>query len=132
MRKATEPAHRRRRSAPASGLAFGLPAEVWIVQLGTFVNYLGWGAVMPLEVVYLHEARGFSLGTAGLVIGTLTGLAIVGAPLAGPLMNRFGARATACVAAMALAAGYAGLAVAHRPEQAFLAAGVAGLGNGAL
>jgi MFS family permease len=115
-----------------TGLGFGLPAELWVVQVGIFLNYLGWGAVLPFEIIYLHEGRGFSLGVAGLVIGTLTGLAVVAAPLAGPVIDRAGARATAAAAGGALAAGYAGLALAHTPPQAFAAAVAAGVGNGAL
>jgi MFS family permease len=112
-------------------LGFGLPTELWIVEAGIFLNYLGWGGVMPFEVIYLHDGRGFSVGIAGLVVGTVTGLAVVAAPVAGPAIDRFGARATAA-AGMALAAGYTGLALAHEPWQAFIAAAAAGVGNGAL
>jgi MFS family permease len=112
-------------------LSFGLSAELWIVQFGNFLNYLGWGAVLPFEVIYLHEARGFDLGVAGLVVGVLTGLAVVAAPVSGPVIDRFGARATAAGAGLALATGYAGLAFAVTPGQAFLAATLAGIGNGA-
>jgi MFS family permease len=113
-------------------LGYGLSPELWIVQLGIFLNYLGWGAVMPFEVIYLHDARGFGLGLAGLVVGTLTGLAVVAAPLAGPVIDRAGSRATAAGAGLALAAGYAGLAFARTPAEAFAAAAVAGIGNGGL
>jgi MFS family permease len=113
-------------------LGFGLPAELWTVQGGIFLNYLGWGAVMPFEVLYLHDARGLSLAVAGLAVGIVSGLAVVAAPVAGHVIDRFGARATAAVSGVALAAGYAGLAFAHTPAQAFLAAAVAGIGNGAL
>ncbi len=105
---------------------------MWLVQIGIFLNALGWGAVLPFEVIYLHEARGFSLGTAGLVVGTLTGVAVVAAPVAGPLIDRIGARAVAAGAGVALAAGYAGLAFAHTEAAAFAAAAVGGAGNGAL
>src|SRR5918911_4877775 len=98
---------------------FGLSAELWIVQLGIFLNYLGWGAVLPFEVIYLHEARGFGLGVAGLVVGTVTGLAVIAAPVAGPLIDRAGARATAAGAGLALAAGYRRLAPAPTPAAAF-------------
>jgi MFS family permease len=113
-------------------LGYGLPRQLWIVQLGIFLNYLGWGAVMPFEIIYLHDGRGFGLGVAGLVVGTVTGLAVVAAPVAGPVIDRVGARPTAAVAGLALAAGYAGLAFAHSPWQAFVAATAAGAGNGAL
>ena len=113
-------------------LGYGLPRELWIVQLGIFLNYLGWGSVLPFEVIYLHEGRGFSLGTAGAVIGILTGLAVVAAPVAGPIIDRVGARTTAAGGGLALAVGYGGLALAQTPGQAFLAAIAAGIGNGAL
>ena len=116
-----------RRHAPEA-----LPSELWFVQLGVFLNYLGWGAVMPFEVIYLHEVRGFSLGIAGVVVGILTGLAVVAAPVSGPLIDRYGARTIAAIAGISLAIGYVGLAFAQSPEQAFLAAGAAGIGNGGL
>lgn len=111
---------------------FGLSRELWLVVLGMFLNYLGYGAVLPFELIYLHDARGFPLEVAGLVVGLLTGAAVVISPLAGPLIDRFGARAMATGAGVALAAGYAGLAFAHTPALAFAAAALAGIGNGAL
>jgi MFS family permease len=113
-------------------VGFGLPDGLWVVQAGIFLNYLGWGTVMPFEVVYLHDGRGFGLGVAGLVVGIVTGLAVVAAPLAGSVIDRIGARATAAGAGVALAVGYAGLGFAHTPAQAFAAAVAAGAGNGAL
>jgi MFS family permease len=113
-------------------LGFGLSRELWLVEIGIFLNYLGYGAVLPFEIIYLHNGRGFSLSMAGLVVAMLSGVAVVTAPLAGPLIDRFGARATATVAGLALAAGYAGLAFAGSPAMAFLAAALAGAGNGAL
>jgi MFS family permease len=113
-------------------LGYGLPAQLWVVQVGFFLNFLGWGGVMPFEVIYLHEARGFSVGVSGLVVGLVTGLAVVAAPVSGPLIDRFGSRAVAAVALALLAAGFVGLAFVQTPLQAFLAATAAGLGNGAL
>ena len=109
-----------------------MPSGLWVVQAGIFLNALGWGAVLPFEIIYLHSGRGFSLATAGAVIGVVTGLAVLASPAAGPVIDRVGARATAVGGGVALAAGYAGLAAAHRPWQAFAAAVAAGVGNGAL
>src|SRR5215813_1797767 len=106
----------------AGRLAFGLSRELWLVQAGIFLNMLGYGAVLPFEIIYLHDGRGFGLGVAGLIVGTLTGVAVPAAPLVGPLIDRFGARATTAVAGVALAGGYAGLASAHSPGYAFAAA----------
>jgi MFS family permease len=111
---------------------FGLSRELWLVVLGIFLNYVGYGAVLPFEIIYLHDGRGFSLGVAGLVVGLITGLAVVTAPFAGQLIDRFGARAVAAGAGVAVAAGYVGLAFARSPAFAFVAATIAGAGNGAL
>src|SRR5215472_3958976 len=116
----------------ANRMSFGLSRTVWLVQAGIFLNMLGYGAVLPFEVIYLHDGRGFSLGTAGLVVGTLTGVAVIAAPLLGPLIDRCGARLIAIGAGCALAVGYAGLALAHSPGGALAAAAVAGAGNGGL
>ena len=113
-------------------LGLGLTRELWLIQAGVLLNALGWGAVLPFEVIYLNEGRGFSLGTAGLVVGTLTGVAVVAAPCAGPLIDRFGARAAAAASGIALAAGYAGLGLAHTEAWAFAAAALGGAGNGGL
>jgi MFS family permease len=116
----------------AHRLGFGLSRELWLVEVGIFLNMFGYGAVLPFEVIYLHDARGFSLNVAGLVVGMITGVAVVTAPIAGPLIDRFGARATATAGGVSLAAGYAGLAFAHSPAIAIAAAVFAGAGNGAL
>jgi MFS family permease len=113
-------------------LGFGLSRQVWIVEIGVFVNMFGYGAVLPFEVIYLHDGRGFDLGVAGLVVGLLTGVAVVTAPIAGALIDRIGARATAAAAGLSLAVGYAGLAFAESPPTALAAAALAGAGNGAI
>ena len=134
-RRPRPPAGRPGRKPPTAGWgcrSFGLSRELWVVQVGIFLNMLGYGAVLPFEIIYLHDGRGFSLGVAGLVVGTITGLAVIAAPVAGALIDRVGARATAAGGGLALAAGYGGLAFAHTPRQAFAAAAAAGAGNGAL
>src|ERR1700729_617853 len=116
-----------------SRISFALSREVWLIEAGVFLNMLGYGGVLPFEIIYLHNGRGFSLGVAGLVIGAITGIAVVVSPAAGQLIDRFGARLSGNVAAgVALAAGYGGLAFAHTPAEAFAAAACAGAGNGVL
>ncbi len=123
---------RESRSSRREPLQRGLPRDLWLVVLGIFINYVGYGAVLPFEIIYLHDGRGFSLGVAGLVVGLITGVAVVTAPASGPLIDRYGARTVAAGAGVALAAGYAGLAFARTPVAALIAAAVAGAGNGAL
>ena len=52
----------------AHRLGFGLSRELWLVVLGIFLNALGYGAVLPFEVIYLHDGRGFSFDVAGFVV----------------------------------------------------------------
>jgi MFS family permease len=113
-------------------LSFGLSRQLWIVEIGIFLNMLGYGAVFPFEVIYLHDGRGFALGLAGLIAGLVTGFAVVTSPIAGSAIDRIGARATAAAAGLTLAAGYAALAFAESPPAALAAAALAGVGNGAL
>lgn len=110
----------------------GLSRELWTVQAGIFLNTLGYGAVLPFEIIYLHNARGFNLGVAGLIVGTISGAAVVTGPPSGPLIDRFGARVTAVGAGVLLATGYFALACAESPALGFVAAALAGVGNGAL
>jgi MFS family permease len=109
-----------------------LSRQLWIVEAGIFLSMLGYGAVFPYEVIYLHEERGFGLGLAGFVVGLLSGVAVVVAPVAGVMIDRLGARATAVGAGVALAGGYSVLAFATTPAIAVAAACLAGIGNGAL
>ena len=113
-------------------IGFGLSRELWLIEAGVFLNMLGYGGVLPFEIIYLHDGRGFSLGVAGLVVGAITGIAVVVSPVAGQLIDRFGARLTSIAAGVALAAGYGGLAFARTPAEAFAAAVCAGAGNGVL
>jgi MFS family permease len=113
-------------------LSLGLSPRLWVVETGVFLNMLGYGAVFPFEIIYLHEARGFSLGVAGLVVGLLSGVAVFAAPVAGIVIDRVGAHTTAVAAGVALAGGYGSLAFATTPAIAFAAATLAGAGNGGL
>lgn len=113
-------------------MRLGLSRRLWVVQAGIFLSMLGYGAVFPFEIVYLHEARGFSLGFAGLVVGLLSAAAVLAVPVAGAVVDRVGARATAIGAGLALAGGYTGLAFATTPAIAVASAAAGGLGNGGL
>jgi MFS family permease len=113
-------------------LSFGLSPQLWVVEAGVFINMLGYGAVLPFEIIYLHDGRGFSLGLAGVVVGLLAGAAVVTTTLAGALIDRIGVRAVAAGAGLALAAGYGGLAFVTTPAAALAASALAGIGNGAM
>ena len=69
-----------------------LPLPVWLLQVGGLMNSFGNGLVLPFLVIYLHNVRGFSLGTAGLVVAVSSFAQLVAGILAGPLIDRVGAR----------------------------------------
>lgn len=71
----------------------GLPRPFWVLFAGTFVNRLGT-MVEPFIGIYLTQARGVSLATAGLVM-TMFGVgSLLSQPIAGWLADHFGRRVT--------------------------------------
>ena len=69
-----------------------LPRQVWLLQVGGVMNSFGNGVVLPFLVIYLHDVRGFGLGTAGLVISVSAAAQLTAGLLAGPLVDRVGPR----------------------------------------
>src|SRR4029079_11058064 len=58
----------RRISRLVGGWRTGLSRPVLILQAGNALNFFGYGLVLPFEIIYLHQIRGFSTSTAGLVL----------------------------------------------------------------
>ncbi|WP_101783192.1 MDR family MFS transporter [Nonomuraea indica] len=71
----------------------GLPRPFWALWSGTLVNRLGT-MVMPFTGVYLTQARGMSVATAGLVMAVFGAGSLLSQLLAGVLADRIGRRAT--------------------------------------
>jgi MFS family permease len=69
-----------------------LPREGKLLLSTIIVDFVGSGLVMPFNVVYLHEVRGFDLARVGLLLAlpALVGLLVVG-PV-GALIDRIGPR----------------------------------------
>src|SRR3954468_15482164 len=83
-----------------------LPRSVWILQAGGLTNALGSGLVFPFVLIYLHDVRGFGIGLAGLVAGTFGFVGIAATPVAGSLVDRFGAQIVLRASLGVLALGY--------------------------
>jgi predicted MFS family arabinose efflux permease len=107
-----------------------LPRSVWTLEAGGLVNAFGNGITFPFLVIYLHNVRGFSLGTAGLVLATNGAFSLLASPLAGILSDRIGGRLTLAGALVLMAAGYGSFPLVTEPWHAFAAMAVAGWGNG--
>jgi MFS family permease len=100
------------------------------MEAGGLVNAFGNGITFPFLVIYLHNVRGFSLATAGLVLAAGNAIGLLAGPVAGPLVDRAGGRLTLAVALVLMAAGYAAYPLVREPWHAFGASLVAGVGNG--
>jgi MFS family permease len=121
----------RRVSRFVAGWRTGLSRPVLILQAGDALNYFGYGLIVPFEIIYLHEIRGFTTPTAGLVLATTMGTAAIVTPPTGALLDRYSAKALVVAGSLASALGYAGFAYVERPWQAFACSIVSGAGLGA-
>jgi MFS family permease len=113
-----------------AGWRTGLPGPVLVLQAGTTVNYFGTGLILPFEIIYLHQVRGFPTATAGLVLAAVMATAAVVTLPSGALLDRFRAKPILIIGNLASALGYAGLAFVDRPWQAFACSAVGGAGLG--
>src|SRR3984893_16765992 len=121
----------RRVSHLIAGWRTGLSRPVLILQAGNALNYFGYGLILPFEIIYLHQIRGFSTSTAGLVLAATMGTAAIATPPTGALLDRYSAKAIVVAGSLASALGYAGFAYVDLPWQAFACSIVSGAGIGA-
>jgi MFS family permease len=108
-----------------------LPREVWLLQIGGVLNSFGNGIVFPFLVIYLHDVRGFSLGTAGLVIAVSSLGQLSAGVLAGPIIDRFGPRLTLGSGLVLQAVGFGLMPLVREPWQAFVLIAIEGTGAAA-
>jgi predicted MFS family arabinose efflux permease len=106
-----------------------LPRPVWILNGGGLANALGHGIAYPFVAIYLHNVRGFSLGTTGLVLAVVGGAGLLAGPLIGIVVDRVGGRATLAAALVLMAIGFGSFPLIREPWHAVVASAVAGVGN---
>jgi len=121
----------RRVSRFVAGWRTGLSRPVLILQVGNALNYFGYGLVLPFEIIYLHQIRGFSTSTAGLVLAATMGTSALITPPTGALLDRFSAKALVVAGSVASTLGYGGFAYVDRPWQGFVCSILGGAGLGA-
>jgi MFS family permease len=108
----------------------GLSRPVLILQAGNALNYFGYGLVLPFEIIYLHQVRGFSTSTSGLVLAATMSASTIATPPTGALLDRYSAKALVITGSVASALGYACFAFVDRPWQGFACSIVSGVGLG--
>jgi MFS family permease len=106
-----------------------LSPEARRVLLGTCLNALGNGFVLPFLVIYLHEVRHISLPVTGAIVAVMGAVGLVAVPLYGTLIDRIGARRVQLGALLMSCAGATLIAYAVHPAVAAVAAGLLGLGT---
>ena len=67
-------------------------SKIWRIVGAAFVGMLGFGAIIPMLPVYLHEQAGASTFVTGLLIGLSSAFALLGRLLAGKTADRKGRR----------------------------------------
>ena len=106
-----------------------MPRQAWIVLGGDLLSAIGSGLTLPFLVVYLHRVRGLDLELAGAALATIALAALVGNPIAGLLVDRFGSRKTLMIGLLVAATGTAGIAFVTAPWHAFVATATTGFGR---
>jgi MFS family permease len=93
------------------------------------MNSFGNGLALPFLVIYLHNVRGFSLGTAGLIVAVSSLAQLTAGVFAGPLIDRVGARPTLAGGLVLQAVGYGLLPLVREPWEAFVLIAIEGAGS---
>jgi MFS family permease len=106
-----------------------LPREVWLLQLGGVMNSFGNGVILPFLVIYLHDVRGFSLGVSGLVVSVSAGAQLTAGLVAGPLVDRLGARRVLGTGLVMQSIGFGLFPLVRHPWEAFALIAVEGAGS---
>ncbi len=106
-----------------------LPRDVWLLQIGGVVNSFGNGIVLPFLVIYLHDVRGFGLGTAGLIVGVSAAAQLSAGIFAGPLIDRIGPGPTLRGGLVIQAVGFGLLPLVRHPWEAFALLAIEGAGS---
>lgn len=107
----------------------GLPRDVWLLQVGGVMNSFGNGIVLPFLVIYLHNVRGFGLGTSGLVVATSAAAQVTSGILAGPLVDRLGPRVVLGSGLVMQSVGFGLFPLVRQPWHAFALIAIEGVGS---
>lgn len=105
-----------------------LPFEVWALVAGGFTVALGYGVVAPAIPQFALEFK-VSNFAASAIVSAFALMRLVGAPLAGWIVGRFGERATYTTGLLIVAASTGAAAFALNYPQFLVLRGLGGLGS---
>ena len=98
----------------------GISKPVRRVLLGVLLNFLGSGLTMSLFVVYLHDIRGISITTAGMLLAWMAAIGIAMTAPIGYLIDRHGPVRVMLPGIVMEAVSVALIAHIHTAPQAFV------------
>jgi MFS family permease len=102
------------------------------ILVGTLLSAIGRGLTLPFLFIYLHEVRGLGAATVGFVVGWMGVVSLGLSPVAGTLIDRFGARRVVLPCFLIEAAGVLSLAGVDSVPMAFASATAVAVGHSAL
>lgn len=105
-----------------------LPFEVWALVAGGFTVALGYGVVAPAIPQFALEFN-VSAFAASAIVSAFALMRLVGAPLAGWIVGKFGERATYTTGLLVVAASTGAAAFALNYPQFLVLRGLGGLGS---
>ncbi len=97
---------------------------------GMVVDATGSGMYLPLSLLFFHYVTGLPIERVGVIMTAAALFALVGNPIAGVLVDRFGARAVVVGGYVVRAAGFATYPLVDSPLTMFLAVALVALGDG--
>lgn len=105
-----------------------LPFEVWALVAGAFTVALGYGVVAPVIPQYAREF-GVSNFAASAIVSAFALMRLVGAPIAGRVVNRFGERRIYTAGILIVAVSTGACALANDYPQLLLLRAAGGIGS---
>ncbi|SDG49130.1 Na+/melibiose symporter [Lentzea fradiae] len=97
---------------------------------GMVVDATGAGMYLPLSLLYFHHVTGMPIERVGVLMTAGALFALVGNPIAGTLVDRFGARAVVVGGYLVRAAGFALYPFVDSASGMFLAVALVAVGDG--
>jgi MFS family permease len=107
----------------------GLPAPVWLIEVGGAVNAVGSGMILPFNLIYLHNVRGISLAAAGAALAVAAAASFASGLAAGSIVDRIGGRNTLVGGLLLQAAAVAMFPLIRNGWQAAALLGLFGMGT---
>ncbi len=101
----------------------------WRYTVAMLVDATGSGMYLPLSLLYFHYVTGLGLPAVGATMTVAALLGMVSNPLAGILVDRYGARAVVIGGYLLRAVGFAGYLLVHNQAEMFLAVVLVAFGD---